>query len=959
MKKTKKSLSSLLKIYIIFIIAVIYTFNYSSFATKNSVEGTVKAVEYSEKYKKYLNLSDEEKEKVLMPSKYDVTKEAVVSGNPIYISSLMGSLLGADSSSTSYDLRNVISQNLVVRDQGELNNCWAFASVASAETALALADYKAGNSSRKYDFSEKHLDYVASGNSTSDKYNVYGVNKDVAAGGVANWAYASMAGGHSLINEGDMPYNYDTSKTTTSALYGKEVQTELYDTYMFPNNFPESGATQEQIRSEIKSFLINYGGVFAPLHGDEMVEVTSDYYNPSTGAIYCSNADTYTADHAVLIVGWDDNYSKSNFLSTQRPSNDGAWIIKNSWGTEYGDNGFMYVSYEDVNITAENYGIKKITLGKDYDYVYQYDELFPNQQNGFDLQGMTADLFIKNDFTKQSSSDEYLTKVGITVPETQTLQVYVNPTGTENNSKMKMVSLKEGNSKTVDPGFHTLVFAEPLKITGNEFSVVVAATGKSTYLYYTEAKTTESFDPFYSKAKIETNKTFVGAGYTPTDVRTWLDLGTCHSVSPKALNCDSTIKAFTTKSEPTTPQLTGLSIKTNPSKTSYYEGENFNSSGMVIKANYSDNSSRDLAISDLTITNATNLTYGQTSIKVSYNGFTIDVPITVLRNSVTSLNITHNPNKTTYKVGENFDTTGLVVTATYENGNTNNVNNSSLTFTNNTNLKAGQTYVTASYGGKSINIPITVTNEGTPSDTNEVEPTENSIYTNEMFSNTSGGSSATTEDPADETDKPTNTDLTTAIAETRKIQIRKYKDSSKDKTIVAYEINNLKRPTDNDSMEYYVYISQNIDETDIIDWVKINQEQNDNHKLTFEIDLSQFKNIDEYANPNDLYIYIKEVAKKGGNQSPAVALILNNKTSGNTSVEMFEDDKLVSTKTVDEIYKGLGAQEKDVKAADGTTATGKLPQTGAKIGAAAVIGFIVLYGVHSLVEYKKINSKLK
>ena len=103
MRKTKNTMSTLLKIYIIFLIAVIYTFNYSSLAAKGGMEATAGSVEYSEEYKKYLNLTDEEKEKVLMPSQYDVTKEVVASGNPVYISSLMGSVLGADSTSSSYD----------------------------------------------------------------------------------------------------------------------------------------------------------------------------------------------------------------------------------------------------------------------------------------------------------------------------------------------------------------------------------------------------------------------------------------------------------------------------------------------------------------------------------------------------------------------------------------------------------------------------------------------------------------------------------------------------------------------------------------------------------------------------------------------------------------------------------------------------------------------------------------
>ncbi len=973
MRKTKNTMSTLLKIYIIFLIAVIYTFNYSSLAAKGGMEATAGSVEYSEEYKKYLNLTDEEKEKVLMPSQYDVTKEVVASGNPVYISNLMGSVLGADSSSSKYDLRDVISQNLVVRDQGELNNCWAFTATASAETSLAVADKKAGNSAKKYDFSEKHLDYVVSGNSTTDKYNIYGINKDIAAGGVASWAYASMAGGHSLVNESDMPYDAYTNKTTTSALFGKDIQTELYDTYIFPNSGTGSN------RKEIKDFIVNYGGVFAPLHGDSMVELDSDYYNPSTGAIYCSSTTSYPKDHAVLIVGWDDNYSKNNFLSRQRPSNDGAWIIKNSWGSDYGDNGFMYVSYEDANITSENYGIKKIKPNIDYDYVYQYDELFPNQENELSLTA-NADMYLKNDFTKQSTNDEYITKIGITVPETQTLQVFVNPKGTNADSNLQLVTLEEGSSKTVEPGFHKLVFKDPVKITGNNFSVIVAATGKSHYIYYTEAKTTESFDPYYSKATIETNKTFVGFGYSPEKSPSWQDLGTYNSTESSILNCDSTIKVFTTKSGPQVPTITGISIKNNPTKTSYYEGDNFVSTGMVIKANYSDNTSRDLALSDLTITNATNLAYGQTSVKVSYNGFTIDVPITVLRNSITSLNITHAPNKTSYEVGENFNHAGLVITATYANGNVNNVNISSITFTNNTSLKEGQTYVTASFGGKSINIPITVKKTSQGNNTTEenvvhennipennvpenVVPEnnipENNVPENKVPENNVPENNIP-DNPTEEPEEPQNTDFTYANANVVKIQNRNYtSDDKKDHSMISIDVTNLKRPTTNDSMEYYVYISQKANEEDISKWVKITEQQKDSTKLSFTIDTKDFENVEDYDNASELYVYIKEVAKSGGNQSSKTSSGLKTQTKGNTVVDYYEDDVLKKSKTVDEIYEETNAQGKDVKDKDNTTASGKLPQTGAKVGATLVIGFIVLYGVHSFIEYKKINSKLK
>jgi C1A family cysteine protease len=52
----------------------------------------------------------------------------------------------------------------------------------------------------------------------------------------------------------------------------------------------------------------------------------------------------------VLIVGWDDAFPASSFRSGHRPPGDGAFLIKNSWGADWGDKGFAWVSYHDATI---------------------------------------------------------------------------------------------------------------------------------------------------------------------------------------------------------------------------------------------------------------------------------------------------------------------------------------------------------------------------------------------------------------------------------------------------------------------------------------------------------------------------------------------------------------------------------------------------------------------------------
>lgn len=93
---------------------------------------------------------------------------------------------------------------------------------------------------------------------------------------------------------------------------------------LYPNRFPN--------RNEIKRTLKKYGAVVTYMKAG-----VSSFYAYKSG-IYndYANTDETDIDHAVTIVGWCDEYN--------------AWIIKNSWGTDWGYGGYAYVDYDNCNI---------------------------------------------------------------------------------------------------------------------------------------------------------------------------------------------------------------------------------------------------------------------------------------------------------------------------------------------------------------------------------------------------------------------------------------------------------------------------------------------------------------------------------------------------------------------------------------------------------------------------------
>jgi len=337
-----------------------------------------------------------------------------------------------------YDLR-ANGKVSPVKNQGTAGVCWAFATVASLESTLLPGEV--------WDFSENNMK-----NLLSDLYP-QGFTRNFTAGADHKESTAYLVRWTGPVNQSDDPYNATSPYSPPNLTVQKHVQRVDY----VPNRVNSTD------NDNIKNAVYSSGALYTTYNMSD--NTTLPYWNDTFNSYY------YFGDaglnHAVAIVGWDDTWSRNNFSTV--PPIDGAFIIKNSWGSGWGDGGFFYCSYNDTLIGKDN-ALFLSSPPKNYDHIFQYDPL------GWVSSLYTADAKIgwaANVFN--STRSQNLSAVSFYTTDTNASYqawVYVNPNDGPVLNSSGAVFTQSGTF--ANAGYHTIAIPKEIPLDANDrFAVAV------------------------------------------------------------------------------------------------------------------------------------------------------------------------------------------------------------------------------------------------------------------------------------------------------------------------------------------------------------------------------------------------------------------------------------------------------------------------------------------------------
>lgn len=364
----------------------------------------------------------------------------------------------------SYDPRtdNIMTS---VKDQGSYGTCWAFTTMAILETNGIKKEIL---SQEEADLSERHLAYYTYypvgdklGNTIKDQ-TVY-TKADMSflsLGGNVSLGWHRLANWQGAVSEEAAPYENAQERLPASieSAYEKDV-IHLKNCYIF----------SIKDTAWIKRAIKEYGAVGFSQYALMGMDSTA-YYDANNFSYYCPY--DLTTNHAITVVGWDDNYPAENFIHD--PGSDGAWLVKNSLGDAWGDQGYFWLSYQDASLGNNAY-VLEADRADNYDNNYQYDGtvLDDIEEIGYGT-GKMANVF---QVSANPSGTESLEAVSFCVhtPNLEySVQIYGNLKDKKDPESGTALLKEPIEGTTLAAGLYTVDLESAVELSqGQDFSVVI------------------------------------------------------------------------------------------------------------------------------------------------------------------------------------------------------------------------------------------------------------------------------------------------------------------------------------------------------------------------------------------------------------------------------------------------------------------------------------------------------
>ncbi|MCR5429936.1 MAG: peptidase C1 [Eubacterium sp.] len=366
-----------------------------------------------------------------------------------------------------------------VQDQGQEKTCWAYATLSALESSLLPNE--------KYEFSRRHLINY------SEKKN------DIRNGGDYEFSLAYLTSWNGPVS--DNANGYGKIK--------KHVQSAQILT---PRD-----------QEEMKRMVFKYGGVETSIFIERATfKGSTQYYNASEYA-YNYTGD-FKPNHDLVVVGWDDNFPSYNFKGNVKKN--GAFICLNSWGKDFGEGGFFYVSYECKSFGDVSVCYTQVDDIDNYDSIYQSDLCGWTATMGYDDK---QTVYFSNAFT--AKKNEKIKAVGFyATQEKSDYDVFIceDYKGAESLNKRTHVAAKASFD---NKGYYTLNLDKSYNVEkGKKFSIIVKAHNNNKALKLVPVETTTKS----MKKPIDLKD---GEGFISPNGKTWQ--------SVEKQKCNVCLKAYT------------------------------------------------------------------------------------------------------------------------------------------------------------------------------------------------------------------------------------------------------------------------------------------------------------------------------------------------------------------------------------------------------------------------------